>query len=206
MPTNASVSKPVNDHASSLFTADFLQAAHFAKQDRVDQKPELVALGKVLFFDPVLSANNQRSCASCHIPSKAFTDGRARSIAFDSKGTVLRNSPTLLNSVFSNAYFWDSRSTYLQDQVPDVVVKSDELHGNYEEVIQKLKESKEYRKLFRRAFANQPASNLNVNTINRAIAAYVQSLVALNSPFDRYMRRETYQLDASAGRGFNLFM
>ncbi len=206
LPTAASVSKPVNDHANSLFSADFLQAAYFAKQDRKEQKPELVELGKVLFFDPVLSANNERSCASCHVPSKAFTDGQARSVAFDFKGTVRRNSPTLLNAVFSNAYFWDSRAVYLQDQVPDVLVKSDELHGNYEEVVQKLQQSTAYRKLFKQAFADEPDNSLNTNTINRAIAAYVQSLVALNSPFDRYMRRETEQLNASAKRGFNLFM
>ncbi|WP_345162735.1 cytochrome-c peroxidase [Pontibacter saemangeumensis] len=206
LPTAASVHKPVNDHASSLFSADFLQAAYFAKQDRREQKPELIELGKVLFFDPVLSANNERSCASCHVPSKAFTDGQARSIAFDFKGTVQRNSPTLLNSVFSNAYFWDSRAIYLQDQVPDVVVKSDELHGNYEEVVLKLQQSSEYRKLFKRAFSSQADNGLSTNTINRAIAAYVQSLVALNSPFDRYMRRETEQLGASAKRGYNLFM
>ncbi|WP_181885072.1 cytochrome-c peroxidase [Pontibacter diazotrophicus] len=206
LPTVASVSKPVNDHANSLFSADFLQAAYFAKQDRKEQKPELIELGKVLFFDPVLSANSERSCASCHVPSKAFTDGQVRSVAFDFNGTVQRNSPTLLNAVFSNAYFWDSRAVYLQDQVPDVLVKSDELHGNYEEVVQKLQQSTAYRKHFKRAFADEPDNSLNTNTINRAIAAYVQSLVALNSPFDRYMRRETEQLNASAKRGFNLFM
>ncbi|GAB3540495.1 cytochrome c peroxidase [Pontibacter brevis] len=206
LPTAASIAKPVNDHANSLFSADFLQAAYFAKQDRKEQKPQLVELGKVLFFDPVLSANNERSCASCHAPAKAFSDGQARSVAFGFKGTVQRNSPTLLNSVFSNAYFWDSRAIYLQDQVPDVVVNSDELHGNYEEVVQKLQQSKEYKKLFSQAFADEQDNSLNTNTINRAIAAYVQSLVALNSPFDQYMRREAEQLDVAARRGFNLFM
>lgn len=206
LPAAASVSKPVNDHANGLFSSDFLQAAYFAKQDRKEQKPELVELGKLLFFDPVLSANNARSCASCHSPAKAFTDGQARSIAFDETGTVQRNSPTLLNAVFSNAYFWDSRATYLQDQVPDVVVKSDELHGNYEEVVLKLQQSAAYKKLFKRAFRDEPNSGLTVNAINRAVAAYVQSLVALNSPFDRYMRRESEQLSAAAKRGFNVFM
>lgn len=206
LPTAASVSKPVNDHANSLFSADFLQAAYFAKQDRMEQRPELVMLGKVLFFDPVLSANNERSCASCHVPSKAFSDGQARSIAFDFRGKVQRNSPTLLNTIFSNAYFWDSRVAYLQDQVPDVVVNSDEMHGNYEEVVHKLKQSSEYKKLFKRAFSNQSGNDIGTNTVNRAIAAYVQSLVALDSPFDRYMRRETEQLSAAAKRGFNIFM
>ncbi|MCC9138535.1 cytochrome-c peroxidase [Pontibacter silvestris] len=201
-----SVAKPVNDQANSLFSADFLQAAYYAKQDRAEQLPELVALGKVLFFDPVLSANNKRSCASCHSPAKAFTDGQAQSLAFDFKGNVQRNSPTLLNSVFSNAYFWDSRAQYLQDQVPDVLVKTDELHGDYEAVVQKLQQSSEYKKLFKRAFASQADKAISVNTINRAIAAYVQNLVALNSPFDKYMRHESAQLSVSAKRGFNLFM
>ncbi|WP_114781941.1 cytochrome-c peroxidase [Botryobacter ruber] len=201
-----SVAKPVNDRATSLFSPDFLQTAYYAKQDRKEQQPELVALGKLLFFDPVLSANNERSCASCHAPDKAFADGRARSVAFDFNGTVKRNSPTLLNAVYSTAYFWDGRARYLQDQVPDVVANADELHGNYEEVVRKLAQSRTYRKLFRKAFAHAPNSSLSVNTINRAIAAYVQSLTALNSPFDRYMRGQTEALSAPAKRGFNLFM
>lgn len=163
-------------------------------------------LGKVLFFDPVLSSNNQRSCASCHAPSKAFTDGQVRSLAFDAKGKTLRNSPTLLNAVYSTAYFWDGRAQYLQDQVPDVVNKADELHGNYEQVTEKLQQSAEYRQLFKRAFKGQPESSVSTNTINRAIAAYVQSLVALNSPFDHYMRRQTNKYSEAAIRGANLFM
>jgi len=205
-PAVTTFSKPVNDKATSIFSPDFLQAAYYAKQDREVPNPNLLELGKTLFFDPVLSENNQRSCAGCHAPNKAFADGLARSIAFDFKGNVSRNSPTLLNAVFSNAYFWDSRAQYLQDQVPDVVAKSEELHGDYEKVVEKLQQSPEYKKLFKRAFADQKGNYLNTNTINRAIAAYVQDLVALNSPFDKYMRRETAVLDESAKRGFNLFM
>jgi len=205
-PAAVTFSKPVNDKATGIFSPDFLQAAYYAKQDREVPNHELLELGKVLFFDPVLSANNQRSCASCHAPDKAFADGLPRSVAFNFNGNVSRNSPTLLNAVFSNAYFWDSRAQYLQDQVPDVVVKSEELHGDYEAVVEKLKQSSEYKKMFKKAFADQKSNYLNTNTINRAIAAYVQGLVALNSPFDRYMRRETAVLDESAKRGFNLFM
>lgn len=205
-PTPATVSRPVNNQARSLFAADFLQAAYFAKQDRHAHPPALIELGRTLFFDPVLSANQERSCASCHRPGKAFTDGQARSIAFDFKGHVRRNSPSLLNAVFSNAYFWDSRTLYLQDQVSEVVVQADELHGNYQQVVQDLQQSPDYRKLFRKAFGQPAETALNVNTINRAIAAYVQSLVSLNAPFDRYMRRETEVLEAAARRGFNLFM
>jgi cytochrome c peroxidase len=206
LPQADNILKPINDKATGLFSADFLQTAYYGKQDRQQQSPELIHLGKTLFFDPLLSENNKRSCASCHAPDKAFADGLARSVAFDFKGTLKRNSPTLLNAAFSTAYFWDSRAQYLQDQIPDVLLKTDELHGNYEEVVQKLKGSPEYRKLFRRAFSEQSDRSLNANTLNRAIAAYVQNLVALNSPFDRYMRHETDILPAAAKRGFNLFM
>ncbi|WP_190277554.1 cytochrome c peroxidase [Adhaeribacter rhizoryzae] len=206
LPESVSTLKPVNNKAISLFSPNFLEAGYYAKQDRQDQKPELIQLGKTLFFDPLLSDNNKRSCASCHAPNKAFADGLTRSLAFDFKGTVKRNSPTLLNAVFSTAYFWDSRAQYLQDQVPDVVVKNDELHGNYEEVVRKLQRSPAYKKMFKNAFPEESGKSLNTNTINRAVAAYVQNLVALNSPFDQYMRRETTQFDEAAKRGFNLFM
>jgi cytochrome c peroxidase len=207
-PTSATtLSKPVNEKATGIFSADFLQPGYYAKEDRENQKKPLLNLGKALFFDPVLSANNQRACASCHVPAKAFTDGRPKSISFDDKGTVPRNSPTLLNAVFSKAYFWDGRADFLQDQVPGVLTQADELHGSYEEVVLKLNLSKDYQQLFKQAFKNLPAQkSINTNTINRALAAYIQTLVALNSPFDKYMRRETEILPAAAKRGFNLFM
>ncbi|WP_051359984.1 cytochrome-c peroxidase [Adhaeribacter aquaticus] len=198
--------KPVNDKAISLFSLDFLLTNYYAKQDRQAHNPALTDLGKTLFFDPLLSSNNNRSCASCHAPAKAFTDNVPLSVAFDFAGTVKRNAPTLLNTIFSTAYFWDSRAQYLQDQIPSVVVKTDELHGNYEDIVKKLNQSPAYKNTFKLAFADQADYSINANTINRAIAAYLQSLVALNSPFDQYMRHETADLPAATKRGFNLFM
>lgn len=204
-PSSTSVSKPVSFYSTSLFGKDFLQAGFFAKQDGNIPDKAITDLGKLLFFDPLLSGNNQRSCASCHHPAKAFTDGTAKSVAFDMKGTVSRNSPTLINAVFSNSYFWDSRAQYLQDQVPAVLLKFDELHGSYESAIEKLSGSKEYKYLFKAAFPDHKDQHISVNTINRAIAAYVQSLVALDSPFDKFMRREIPRIDESVKKGFNLF-
>ncbi|MGZ5303204.1 MAG: cytochrome-c peroxidase, partial [Bacteroidia bacterium] len=164
---------------------DFLLSSYYAKQDQNKTNPQLIELGKILFFDPVLSSNNERSCASCHNPEKAFTDGREKSIAFDSKVNLSRNSPTLLNAIFSKAYFWDGRVEYLQDQISDVVSNKAELHGSYKDVVEKLKTSDTYKKLFKNAFPDELKTSLTTNTINRAIAAYIQSLVALNSPFDK---------------------
>ena len=202
----ATLSLPVNPQANSLFAPDFLRPAYYAKQDRRELLAAQAALGQLLFFDPALSANNARACASCHHPSQAFADGQAKSRAFGGQGTVARNAPTLLNASFGSAYFWDARAGFLEDQVPQVVGQADELHTSYEELVPKLLQSPEYRRLFSRAFGQRGGPALTATTINRALAAYLRSLVALNSPFDKYMRRETAVLDASARRGANLFM
>lgn len=210
LPTRKSSSsfwvKPVDDEVFSIFDVKFLRPGFYAKQDQVKVNPKIKNLGKILFFDPILSSNNKRACASCHDPSKAFTDGFAKSISFDFQGNVSRNSPSLVNAIFSTAYFWDGRTTYLQDQVPEVLLKGDELHGTYEDVVGKLKLSKEYKELFKKAFSTKNDSEINTITINRAIAAYLQEIVALNTPFDTYMRKENEDLSMDAKRGFNLFM
>jgi cytochrome c peroxidase len=202
----ARLTKPVNDQATGLFDQNFLRAAYYAKQDRREPLPAQIELGRLLFFDPVLSSNNQRACASCHHPAKAFTDGAAKSPAFAPNATVARNAPTLLNAIFSAAYFWDGRAGFLEDQIPEVVSRPEELHSSYAEIVGKLQGSRAYRQLFQEAFDSKGAPALSASTVNRALAAYLRSLVALNSPFDKYMRHETEVLSASAARGANLFM
>lgn len=200
------LTKPVNDSAKSVFSVNFLQPSYYSKYDQQNKDPEIRNLGKILFFDPILSSNNKRACASCHSPSKAFTDGLAKSLAFDFKGNVRRNSPTLINAIFSNAFFWDGRSEFIQDQISEVVLNADEFHESYEGVVKKLVKSNEYQQLFKKAFKKEEGGEINQNKINRAISSYVQSLVALNAPFDRYMRKETNHLNLDAVKGFNLFM
>lgn len=202
----ARAARPVNEQATGLFDPDFLRPAYYAKQDRREPSPDQIELGRLLFFDPVLSSNNQRACASCHHPAKAFTDGTAKSPAFAPNATVARNAPTLLNAIFSTAYFWDSRAGFLENQIPEVVSRPEELHSSYAEIVQKLQGSRGYQQLFQQAFGTKGAPALSATSVNRALAAYLRSLVALNSPFDKYMRHETEALSASAARGANLFM
>lgn len=200
------LARPVNEQATNLFDPNFLRPAYYAKQDRREPLPAQIELGRLLFFDPVLSSNNQRACASCHHPAKAFTDGTAKSPAFAPNATVARNAPTLLNAIFSTAYFWDGRAGFLEDQIPEVVSRPEELHSSYPEIVGKLQGSRAYQQLFQQAFNSKGPAALSASTVNRALAAYLRSLVALNSPFDKYMRHETDALSASAVRGANLFM
>ena len=197
---------PLNYYADNLFSPELLNAHYFTRSSSAETGPKVVELGKLLFFDPILSLNNQRACASCHHPEKAFTDGMAKSVAFDFEGTVERNAPTLVNAVFSDRFFYDLRAGKLEDQIDDVVVNELEFHTSFPAMAEKLNTSDEYRDLFKEAFPQLGDRPIVKHTITSAIAAYVGSLVALNSPFDRFVRGESSELDPAVRRGFNLFM
>lgn len=182
---------------SGAFRADYL--INFGSFSSTPQK---VALGKTLFFDPLLSGNNARSCASCHQPERAFTDGRTKSRSFRGRKPALRNAPTLLNAGLQNAQFYDSRAFYLEDQVHDVLGNAHEMHTSPEEVVQKLSMSSGYKQQFATAF---PAG-LTAPNIRNALAAYIRSLTSLNSPSDRYLRGEAVAISTDEQLGLNLFL
>ncbi|WP_420151175.1 cytochrome-c peroxidase [Spirosoma sp.] len=164
--------------------------------------PQKVALGKVLFFDPLLSGNNARSCASCHQPERAFSDGRVKSRAFSGRKPVIRNAPTLINAGLQNVQFYDSRVFYLEDQVHDVLNNTHEMHTSPEEVVQKLSGSSQYKKMFAEAF---PAG-LTAANIRNALASYIRSLTGLSARPDRYLRGDDVALSADELLGYNLFL
>lgn len=164
--------------------------------------PKKVALGKTLFFEPLLSGNNARTCASCHQPERAFTDGQRTSRSFSNRQRVLRNAPTLINAGLQNAQFYDSRAFYLEDQAHDVLSNAHEMRTSPDEVVQKLGASTAYRKAFADAF---PAG-LTAPNVRNALACYIRSLTGLNARPDRYLRGESVALTASEQQGFNLFL
>ncbi|TAE79741.1 MAG: cytochrome-c peroxidase, partial [Bacteroidetes bacterium] len=195
----------LNYNAENLFDTAFLNPFFYVNVPQKFYAPPLVELGKYLFFDPILSASNERSCASCHNPQQAFTDGLAKSVATGFNGTVERNSPTLINAVYSERFFHDLRAEALEDQMEHVVASSKEFNTSVLEIMSKLSQSKEYQQLFKQVFT-EFTSPINQQTISFAISAYVSSLHSYHSPFDKYVRGEEKQLTASAKRGFNLFM
>ena len=195
----------LNFEATNLFSNHILNADYYVNLPQNLSSSKLDNLGKLLFFDPILSASNERSCASCHNPLKGFTDGESKSLAFGMKGRIDRNSPTLINSVYSERYFHDLRADALEDQMEHVVVSEKEFNTNIIEVISKLNQSNEYLILFKDIYQNE-TSPINKHTIAYAITSYVKSLSGYNSLFDKYVRGESNELSASAKRGFNLFM
>lgn len=191
--------------ADNFFGDDFFNPDYFSMVKTSANQSKIEALGKYLFFDPVLSANNKRACASCHNPQKAFTDGEQRSLAMDFKGTVSRNSPTLINSVFADRYFYDLRTEKIENQFEHVITSPHEFNTSYPDISAKLSQSEEYKKLFREAF---PKYNGEIakHTISEAIGAYLKTLTSFNSDFDKHLRGEANTLSPQAINGFNLFM
>jgi cytochrome c peroxidase len=199
-----SVPQPLNYHSGNLFSEDFLNVGYFANLDASDPVlAKKTALGRMLFFDPILSSNLQGSCASCHQPQKGFTDGLVKSYSLTDDGTVQRNAPTLINAVYADKFFLDLRETDLDRQMKHVIVNEQEFATDYIVLIERLQQSREYRQLFEDCF---PGIGISTHSISRALAAYVSSLRSFNSPFDRYVRGETEEIESAVVRGFNLFM
>jgi cytochrome c peroxidase len=162
-------------------------------------------LGKFLFFDPLLSGNNKSSCASCHNPEKAFTDGFAKGLNFDKTGSLPRNTPTLLNVIYQKAFFHDGRAYQLEQQVFDVVHNKTEMQSSFEDVMKKLEKSSTYKQLFRMAFKGTTDTAITSYAIQKAIMEYEKTLVSMNSKFDQYLRGDKKKLNAHEINGYNLF-
>lgn len=184
--------------SEQTFNTDF-----FAPVFNREATPEASALGKILFHEPLLSGNNSRSCASCHAPEKAFTDGLAKSKALNGHDDIPRNAPTVINATFQRLQFYDSRINFLEGQVADVLANPDEMHASVEEAAIKLSASAEYRQLFAQAFGED---SITAKQVQRAIATYVRSLNGLNAPLDRYLRGDNTAISEAQARGFNLYM
>ncbi len=200
------IKKSNNYLADNIFSNDFLNPYYYMINNENEDSEELNELGRLLFFDPVLSANNERSCASCHLPELAFSDGKMKSAAFDVEGTVDRNSPTLINAVFAAGFFHDLRAPFLESQIEHVIASPKEFNADFIKIISEIKESPEYVEMFDNNFSKvEKRYRITKQSISLAIASYVKTLKGFNSPFDKYVRGETKTLPEEVKRGFNLF-
>ena len=201
----------VRPTAASAFDRDAFDPAFFAAMRSGEATPERVELGRLLFFDPLLSANDRRACASCHQPDKAFTDGLAKSTPFDFEPGPLRNAPTVINAGLQGSSAYDQTTETIEQRIRTVVGNVHEMNASLEEAAGELRLSPAYVARFEAAFGELPegeeaARRKMARGIEVALADYVRSLSSLNSPFDRYARGETDELPEAARRGFNLFM
>lgn len=162
-------------------------------------------LGEFLFFDPVLSGNNQRACASCHKPDLAFSDGLQKGPGFVSEKLLDRNTPSLLNTIFQKHFFYDGRARQLEQQANDVLHNQKEMNSSIDEMIFKLNQSEEYRSLFKNSYQGTVDTTISYYGILKAITEYEKTLVSMNSRFDKYLGGDYQQLTAQEINGYNLF-
>ncbi|HYD49033.1 MAG TPA: cytochrome c peroxidase [Terriglobales bacterium] len=161
-----------------------------------------IELGKMLYFDARLSKDSTVSCASCHNPFHGFADPARTSKGV--RGAIGgRNSPTVINRLFSDVQFWDGRSEDLEAQAHGPLTNPVEMKmGSHDDVVGVCKAVPGYKPLFVKAFGSD---EITMTRIAQAIAAYERTVVAGNSPFDRYSAGDKDAMSASAVRGMATF-
>ena len=167
--------------------------------------PEKIVLGKQLFFDKRLSADNSLSCASCHDISskKGGGDGLPSSLGIHGQQGQ-RNAPTVLNAAFQRVLFWDGRAHSLEEQAKGPLVNSIEMGmPSLEAVQERVRAIPEYQQAFPKVFTERPA--ITADTVAKAIAAYERTLITPNSAYDRFVKGDSNALSAAQLRGMALF-
>src|SRR5512143_3204333 len=166
--------------------------------------PQKMELGKMLYFEPRLSSSALISCNTCHNVGMGGADFQETSICHRwQKGP--RNAPTVLNSVFNIAQFWDGRAEDLKQQAKGPVQASVEMNNTPELAIKTLKSMPEYGALFKQAFPSQ-ADPVTFDNMAEAIEAFEATLLTPDSPFDRYLEGNKDALNEAQKEGLKLFM
>ena len=183
-----------------------LQRAFPPTNDPADNPttPERVELGRLLFFDPVLSEGNDVACATCHHPDLGFSDGRPTSVAAGGASPA-RNALTLWNVAYSQSLFWDGRVGTLEEQALVPLTHADEMAvADPATMAAELQAIPAYAALFESAFGIAPAE-ISADHVARALAAFQRSLISDNSPFDRYAAGDFDALTPAQRRGLAIF-
>jgi cytochrome c peroxidase len=163
--------------------------------------PEKVELGKLLYFDPRLSADGAVSCATCHDPKFAFTDGAAVSTGIKGqKGG--RSAPTVINRAYSLAQFWDGRAATLELQAVGPMANPIEMGNTHAGVVTSLRKIPGYRALFLKAFGTE---EFTIDHVAMAIATFERTVLSGNAPYDRYKAGNKSAMTAQQVRGMKVF-
>jgi cytochrome c peroxidase len=165
---------------------------------------ERIELGRMLFFEPRISASGVISCATCHNPALGWTDRIPRAVGHGGQ-VGERNTPTVLNSGFLEAQFWDGREPDLEGQALGPIEAEVEMAMTLEEAIDQLNEFEIYREAFAAAFPDLD-DPVNPPNVALAIAAFERTLNTPNSPFNRFLKGDRQAMDEQQQRGMMLFV
>ena len=171
------------------------------------QTPEKIRLGDKLFNDKRFSSTGEVSCAKCHDPAKAFTDGPLVTSEGINKLTGTRNAPTVINAAYYALFFWDGRSADLEDQAQHPMINPVEMGlPNHDPVLKIVRSDPEYVGAFRAVFNKEPAQ-VTMKEVQQAIASFERTIISGDSPFDRfYFGKDPTAISAQAQHGFDVFL
>ncbi|MFA5940668.1 MAG: cytochrome c peroxidase [Sinimarinibacterium sp.] len=164
--------------------------------------PQQIDLGRLLFFDPVLSVDGSLACASCHDPQQGFADGRALSPGVNGLQTG-RSTPSLWNVGFLKRLTWDGRAHNLEEQAQGPLFASNEMGTSPERLATTLNGIAAYRPLFAQAYGGQEP--IEPAQVYAALAAFQSTLVSLNSRYDLYALGFHDALSEPEIEGLNVF-
>ena len=163
---------------------------------------ETIALGRRLFYDPILSADRTVSCASCHSPQFGFADPRPVSEGVGKK-TGTRHSPPVVNATYYTVQFWDGRAPTLENQAEGPVQNPVEMANTLKTVEDRLNADASYRQQFAEAWGARP---IVYEMVEKSIASFERTVISGNSPFDRWKYgHDKNAVDDSVKRGFVVF-
>ena len=195
---------------------------------------KIVSLGRLLFFDPILSATRSVACATCHHPQHGWADGRVTPLGVYAQGLgpgrrlsesayiapIRRNSPTILNVAFNgiqlgqsfdprqSPMFWDNRERGLEAQVLHPISNREEMRGDTctePEAVPAMLQRLRQIPGYRQLFKDAFGMEIDITSVTRAIAAYERSLITTDTAFDRFMRGDTNALTTAQKQGLEVF-
>jgi len=181
-------------------------------QNKIEKNSALINLGKKLFFDTILSGNNQISCATCHQPAAAFTDNLALSNLGASKKKLFRNTPTLIYVAHAKTLFWDGGAKNLESQAFAPITNPNEMNQNMGELLQELENHQSYPVLFQQIFLDK---KIHTAYILRALAAYQRTILPIYTKYDTWFYANLLQkmpifcvstADTMVQKGYQIFL
>jgi cytochrome c peroxidase len=200
----------LNDKCTSIFDKSLYEGMNtkgiYTLVDNAETLEEIRKTGKQFFYDPILSGNNKRSCASCHKPKQYFTDTVATSLQFNGFMTLPRNTPSIINANYNHLLMLDGKHITLQAQGKDVISNSIEMASNENELLEKVLSCKDYKKSLKKFTKYTPQEkDVTIEHIVSAITFYYSDFSTYYSHFD-YAMENKKELTEEAKRGFNIFM
>lgn len=162
---------------------------------------EGISLGRLLFYDSILSGNNTQSCGSCHAPAFNFTDNGKRFSEGISGAIGTRNAQAVINIGWMAELFWDGRASGVESQALGPVPNPIEMHLKWTDAMIKLNGHPDYPDLFFKAFGTRLIDSV---LVVKAIAQFERTMISSNSKWDKYLRGEV-SLSQAEAHGFEIF-